>query len=296
MTENGILFSIVIPTYNRADIITKTIESVLSQSYPSFELIIVDDGSKDNTEEVIKKISDSRIKYFKIPNQERGAARNFGTNIAKGDYITFLDSDDVFYNNHLSVASENLTNLHYPELFHIRYEIINKHKNSKYQLPLLNSDANKKLIEGNFMSCNAVFLKTEIAKTNLFNIDRNLSGMEDWELWLRLATKYKINYCNTITSAIINHDERSVLATTKNDLINRTDTLLKYVLENKEILNYYGSKLRLFKASCYTYVALHLSLIKGNRSSVIKYLLKGVQYNPAVIFQRRFLATVKHFI
>jgi glycosyltransferase involved in cell wall biosynthesis len=296
MSRDGIIFSIVIPTYNRAEIISKTINTILSQTFSVFELIIIDDGSTDNTETVINQFSDKRILYKKTSNQERAAARNYGISIAKGDYITFVDSDDIFYSNHLSVAFDNLSKLNYPELFHIRYEITDTDGKVKMRFPYLNENANDNLIKGNFMSCNAVFIKHEVAKKNLFNTDRTLSGMEDWELWLRLAVKYKINYCNTITSAIINHNDRSVLVSDKNILISKVETLIKYILGNKEITNYYGRRMNLFKSSCYSYVALHLSLSQGNRIPALFYLWKGIKENPAMVFQRRFLAIIKHLI
>ena len=102
---SDILFSIIIPTYNREKFIVKTIQSVLSQTYTNFELIIVDDGSTDNTEKFVRNVKDNRIKFFKKENKERGAARNYGTNKAKGDYITFLDSDDLLYSKYLEEAN-----------------------------------------------------------------------------------------------------------------------------------------------------------------------------------------------
>ena len=91
------LFSVVIPSYNRASLIRRSIDSVLSQSVTDFEIIIVDDGSTDNTEEVIKTIGDPRVVYLKQENKGATAARNNGVRHAKGDYVSFLDSDDVWY-------------------------------------------------------------------------------------------------------------------------------------------------------------------------------------------------------
>src|SRR5437763_11554370 len=106
--EGRIFFSIIIPTYNRASMIEKTIQSALNQSYSDYEIIIVDDGSTDNTEQVVLSIKDARIFYFKKENAERAAARNYGAHRAKGDYITFLDSDDVLYPSFLYNASETI--------------------------------------------------------------------------------------------------------------------------------------------------------------------------------------------
>src|ERR1051325_3991500 len=83
-------FSVIIPTYNRADFIRKPIDSVLAQKFSSWELIIVDDGSTDNTGQVVKSFTDSRIHYVYQSNQERSAARNTGIKNSKGQYICFL--------------------------------------------------------------------------------------------------------------------------------------------------------------------------------------------------------------
>ena len=96
-------FSIILPTYNRAHRINRAIESILEQRYSDWELIIVDDASTDNTEEVIQPyLSDLRIRYLKNEtNQERCVSRNIGIYTAKGDYICFLDSDDYHLPHHL---------------------------------------------------------------------------------------------------------------------------------------------------------------------------------------------------
>ena len=94
-------FSIIVPTYNRAQNIKGAIESVLLQTYTSWELIIIDDGSTDHTKEVISKFTDTRINYIYQKNQERSCARNNGIKVAKGQYICFLDSDDFYLANHL---------------------------------------------------------------------------------------------------------------------------------------------------------------------------------------------------
>jgi glycosyltransferase involved in cell wall biosynthesis len=87
-------FSIILPTYNRASFISKAIESVIDQLYNKWELIILDDGSTDNTKEIVLSFNDDRIRYIYQENKERSAARNNGIRNAKGEYICFLDSDD----------------------------------------------------------------------------------------------------------------------------------------------------------------------------------------------------------
>ncbi|MET0463964.1 MAG: glycosyltransferase [Chitinophagaceae bacterium] len=91
------MISAIIPCYNYGHLIADTISSILNQSYQELEVIVIDDGSTDNTEAVVKHIAaeDSRVRYFKFPNTGLGASRNRGIAVAKGDYFQFLDADDL---------------------------------------------------------------------------------------------------------------------------------------------------------------------------------------------------------
>ena len=109
MTQKRPTFSVVIPLYNRADIVSKTIRSVLDQDYQSFEIIVVDDGSKDDPEPAIAAFGDPRIRYVRQDNAGGGAARNRGIEEAQGHYIAFLDSDDLFLPGKLSVMAAALS-------------------------------------------------------------------------------------------------------------------------------------------------------------------------------------------
>ena len=99
-----VFFSVVLPTFNRSNFITGAINSLLNQTYDDWELIIVDDGSTDNTKKVVEQFSkkDSRIKYHYQKNSERSAARNNGINKTKGNYICFIDSDDLYEEGYLN--------------------------------------------------------------------------------------------------------------------------------------------------------------------------------------------------
>lgn len=96
------MVSIILPTYNRAHLIKESINSVLQQTYPDFELLIIDDGSDDNTAEVISAISDNRVRYFKIAHEGHiGKLKNFAIQHSAGDFIAFIDSDDLWKSNKL---------------------------------------------------------------------------------------------------------------------------------------------------------------------------------------------------
>ncbi len=96
MDTDNPLISVILPTYNRGYIVERAIKSVLNQTYKNLELIIVDDGSTDNTEEIVKSIEDKRIIFLKHKkNKGASSARNTGIKNSKGEYISFIDSDDV---------------------------------------------------------------------------------------------------------------------------------------------------------------------------------------------------------
>jgi glycosyltransferase involved in cell wall biosynthesis len=100
--------SVIITTYNQAHFISQAIESVLSQTYNDFELIIIDDGSTDSTAEIVDTYCDPRISYHWQVNQERSSARNLGLTISQAKYITFLDADDLYLPNNLASQSSTL--------------------------------------------------------------------------------------------------------------------------------------------------------------------------------------------
>ncbi len=290
-----LLFSVVIPTYNRAGFILKTIQSVLAQTYQNFEIIIVDDGSTDNTEEVIKPFLSSKIKYFKIPNSERAAARNYGMKRTSGDYITFLDSDDIYYQDYLFNAKNALIGFNYPAFFHLAYESKSGLTGKTLKKYSVKSDDVYSLIKGNHLSCIGVFLKKEATINYAFNEDRHLSGSEDWELWLRLAAKFGLKTDSRISSALISHDSRSVFDYDEEELLNRKNLALHYSFEDPEVKKVFGKYRRKMDAYCDTYISLHLALSLENRQAV-KYLFQAIRYYPMVFFTKRTAAIAKYLL
>src|SRR5690606_16343568 len=125
-------------------------------------------------------------------------------------YVTFLDSDDVVYEHHLATAAKAIEKYVNPEIFHLGFELTDITTGTARSNPLLQGISNERMIDGNQLSCNGVFVRRDIALKHPFNPDRDLSGTEDYELWLRLASRYPI-YCESeVTSSIMQHDARSV--------------------------------------------------------------------------------------
>jgi glycosyltransferase involved in cell wall biosynthesis len=288
-------FSVIIPTYNRAHYIRETVQSVLNQTFSLFEIIVVDDGSTDNTKEVIETIKDSRVSYYKKTNGERAAARNYGTQHASGQYITFLDSDDLFLEHHLREAYNTINKNKSPEIVHLNFMILNKSDGKIQYFNKKNFNVRNELIVGNPFACMGVFLKKEIALSYPFNEDRDLSATEDYELWIRLASRFNFIINNNSTSYIVNHDERSVTNTDETKLLNRKNKFLKYAFEDEFVKKIFLKSLAKMESSLDTYISIHLAL-SGQKKRSLFYLRNAFMKDPLVIFSRRFHAIIKRLI
>ena len=187
------------PTYNRAKIISKAIKSCLEQTYQSIEIIIIDDCSKDNTKEVIKKINDTRIKYIKLL-KHKGASysRNVGIKKAKGRYISFLDSDDVFLPEKLKIQINNLIKHNSDFDFCKVNRIDGKDKNifpNDIQVSIIKNGNiyDELLTNGNFISTQTILVKKIYIEKYLF--DEEIPRLQDYELfsfYYVFFYKYKI--------------------------------------------------------------------------------------------------------
>lgn len=297
MQEIDPFISIVVPSYNRADLIAKTLHSLLDQTYNNYEIIVVDDGSTDNTEEVVAQVKSERVSYYKKQNAERAAARNYGARKAKGDYVNFFDSDDLALQNHVASAAEMIKKYQQPEWFHLGFawatpEIEIFRKVDQYRGDTLN----KLIAKGNPLSCNGVFLRRDIILQHRFNEDRSLSASEDYELWVRLAARYPLYFTNTITSLVIDHEMRSVRTIHGEKLINRLNLLLHYLEQDQKVLSYFGKKFRQIIADSYSYIALHLAEDPAFKAKSVKYLITAVRADAGTVTNRRFYAILKNLL
>ena len=285
-------FSIIIPTYNRGHIIARTIHSALNQQYTNFEVIVVDDGGNDETEVIIKTFNHPALHYFKKANAERGAARNYGVTKSKGDYITFLDSDDILYPDFLANAFE-LATANQPPFFHLAYEIKNERGKILHKMNYIKSNNTKFIERGNFLSCIGVFVRRDVALNYTFNENMLLSGSEDWELWIRLIAHFGIKTDNRISSCIVQHEERSVNNTDEKRLLDRKNLSINFAFSDKQVREKFGPSLSKIESHSLTYIAIHLA-ISGKKKRALFYLAKAFTRNPFVLVERRFGAIIKH--
>jgi glycosyltransferase involved in cell wall biosynthesis len=289
-------FSIVVPTYNREGFVVKTIQSLLNTAYDQFEVIVVDDGSTDNTESAVRQIKDARLSYYKKTNAERAAARNFGARLAKGLYVNFFDSDDTAYPNHLDMAAKAVADLRQPEVFHLGYDVKDGDGVLLRTVSEWTKTINDRLINGNHLSCNGVFLRKDVAEKFPFNETRALSASEDYELWLRLASRFPIHCVNGITSTVVNHEARSVLKINMQGMLKRMEVLRSALLADDQFCKVYAKQISTFDAYCNIYIALHLVLANYPKTKGITYLINAARTKPSVVFTRRFLAVIKKLV
>jgi len=186
--------SVIIPSYNRAHLLGRAIQSILNQTYQDFEIIVVDDGSKDNTEEVVRGFNDKRIRYiWHEVNKGGSAARNTGIKAARGEYIAFQDSDDEWLSQKLEKQMKVFEKVS-PKVGVVYTGYWRLKGDKKTYIPSSKvsqkeGDIHKILLEVNFVTTQAVVVKTEcFERAGMF--EEELRRLEDWELWIRISKYY----------------------------------------------------------------------------------------------------------
>ncbi|WP_034044734.1 glycosyltransferase family 2 protein [Wocania ichthyoenteri] len=211
-------FSVIIPLYNKEKYIEDTLRSVLNQTFQDFEVIIVDDGSTDNSVEEVNKVEDSRISIFTIENQGVSHARNFGISKASTNYIAFLDADDLWLSNHLELQKYMIENFPNCGLYASAYE--KRNYNIKIESYYLNIPKNwvgivENYFESSFVSCIAWTSAVIVPKNVLQNFGGfdekiTLGAGEDTDLWIQIALQYKVAFNNQVTAIYNLHADNRV--------------------------------------------------------------------------------------
>ncbi len=258
------LVSVIVPTYNREKLIPQAIDSVLAQTYKNWELIIVDDRSTDGTKELVKKYieKDNRIKYIlNTHNQGPSGARNQGLEIAKGEYIAFLDSDDVWRKNHLKDAIWFFKNSKVDFIFAdceekgilqnkiisdcsdlVEFRLSIPHRVIKKDFIIYKKSIFREILKNNFITTQTTVIKKK--KINI-RFDENLKNGEDGDFWMRFIKKNNnIGYINKVKCTVRVHDnnisgrslnkKNTILVI--DDLIRRDKKQLKIAPEYKKII------------------------------------------------------------
>ena len=286
MSNSKILFSIIIPTYNRREIISKCLYSVLNQTHQNFEIIIVDNGSSDKTKQfILKNFTDERINYiYQTGSGTPASPRNTGIKNAKYEWICFLDSDDYWDKDKLLLIAKEVTkNNKIDVLCHnekIYYSNKNKFGKTMSYGPYENDFYIKMLLYGNRMSTSAVTIRKSFLNTHdlHFNESKNLITVEDFDLWLRVARAgaYFKFIKKVLGYYVINNDEN--LISNKQLYLKSLDNLIR---KHKNFLSEKNNKNQAyFKKIDLRFKFLKLKYLKQSNFNFFINFLKLFLKNP----------------
>jgi len=196
-------FSVVIAVFNKEKYIANTLKSVLEQTYQNFEIVILNDGSTDNSEAEILKFKDSRIRYFSKENQGAGAARNFVIKEAKHDYIALLDADDSWLPCYLEEQAKMISAFPEESVFATAIDVEKKGKiyPSEYSVPnlQLNEVRVVNFYEASCLNSILTSSSTVLHKKVFSNIgyyDPSIKSGQDTDLWIRLGLEFSVVFLN----------------------------------------------------------------------------------------------------
>jgi glycosyltransferase involved in cell wall biosynthesis len=294
MPNSNPFFSIILPTYNRANLITPALNSVVGQTFLDWELIVVDDGSTDETEKVVKSYGDARIRYFWKENEEKCVARRFGLQQATGKYVCFLDSDDYYYSDYLAFLNQWILstqkNLYFTS--HEGRDLSGNFTRSTILPPDYNFVS---LAKENIVSTNCVCIKKSVIPKDLFPHDLKFKFGQDHYAWLQVAVNHQPMVSPKITAVLTSHPTKI-----SNNL--QDDFILYSIGRMKELFDNHPKMVALFPPSAnhicaiWYATAAYFSIARRQRQKGFIYLCKAIRCNPAVIFHKRTLSTFYRFL
>ncbi len=264
--------SVIIPTYNRPELLRRAVRSVLNQSFEDFEVIIVDDASPIDIKSIVESFNDNRVKYIRHrTNLGAPVARNNGIKRARGKFIAFLDDDDEWLPERLEVQIykfEELDNefgVVYGGFYYISQET---GKIIGQRLPRLRGNVYRELLKENFIGSPTLLIRKEcFKKAGLF--DKKLTSSQDWDMWLRIAKYYKFDYVSKVVAKYYVHGKQ-ISFNMEKYLNGRERFIRKHIdiYKTPKILSIHFSQIGL------------LYLISGNIEKGVNYVLNSIAISP----------------
>lgn len=285
--------SVIIPTYNSAHFIIEAVDSVLAQTFTDFEILVIDDGSKDNTKEVLAEKYGDSIQYFYKENGGVSKARNFGIEKAKGKYVAFLDSDDAWIPEKLEKQIVALEQNPDKKACYASFYLCDEKLN-----PLEINQSERKsdaltdlLLIGNVVATPSTVIAEKEIFQQVGGFDHELSQCADWEMWIRIATKTEFIYVDEPLLKYRQHGSNM----SKNAALLETDTILlmekSFALPNlsKELKSKKNQALaKVYMVSAGTYFRAH-SYKNFLRCAIKSVALDFTQSLRLLDFPRRFI-------
>lgn len=236
------IVSVIIPTCDRAHLLERAVNSVLSQNFDDYEVIVVDDHSRDDTLEVIERLQDKRVRC--IPRSQRGgggAARNTGIKAAAGEYLAFLDDDDAWHDGKLQSQVDVLQRRPEVGLVYTGAVHIHQHNGQIFKMvtPRHRGDIFQALLEHNVIGTTSSIMVRKEALLAVGGFDETFPSCQDWDLYLRLSREWMVEFVGKPLVDFYLHPVRI----TRNDnarIDGRKMILEKYssdIIGNKRILS-----------------------------------------------------------
>lgn len=233
------LVSVIIPTYNRAVLLPRALESVLEQTFEDFEVLVVDDASTDDTPMVMDAYhTDARVRYLR-QSENRGvsAARNRGLREARGELIAFLDSDDEWMPHKIEQQVARYKELSDDAgLIYTGFETVRDNGSTTTHAPDVSGDLFSYLLERNFIYPTSGMMTRRQVVSEVGYFDEKMPANEDWDYYVRIAREYKIEYVDEVLMryyAVLNHERKSLIP--EDDLEARSQFYQKYAAEMAEV-------------------------------------------------------------
>ncbi len=286
-------FSVIIPTYNRAKWIGKTVQSVLNQTFPYFEVIIIDDGSTDGTWEVLRRLSakDARIRIVRnTQNRERAYSRNRGMDLAEGIFVTFLDSDDWMRPTCLEDAHSLIRQDPTIHFLHNRVMLCDARGRLLYRYPAPSlHNRFLAIMKGNFLSCTGVFIHREIYRDRNFRFDEtpDLIYSEDYDLWIRVIAYYRLHRLNRFNTIVVAHEGQSATSQTAHTILQQAQIIYEKITADEYLHRIYAPYLQVYWSSRYL-LATYFALEKGEVREGWRLLSRALWVYGGVLGDRRF--------
>lgn len=279
--KKNINFSIIIPTYNRGWCIERAIGSILNQSFQNWEIIVVDDGSIDNTKEILKKyLNDDRIKYFYKENGGVGSARNVGIGKSLGETIIFLDSDDTLVEDALLVVKK-----YFDEFVNSSFFLFGTRDENGKNMFFIKDNVSEinfkdyiggKKISGEFIPC----VRGSIFCDDMLRFSEKVNGGEGL-LWYNIVRKYPARCINSVIRIYYKDAENSLV---RRDL-DKSKALNIYNI-NKLIIDNFKSDLIKYneKALAVNYfVMANMLALMGKKKKSMAFFSQGIKITPPSI-------------
>jgi GalNAc5-diNAcBac-PP-undecaprenol beta-1,3-glucosyltransferase len=269
-------FSIVIPVYNRGEILVDRLTYLFNQTFKDFEVLIIDDGSKGFIEEVLRSLLGihSNLRVIRQDNKERGAARNLGIHNSLGEYVILFDSDDWMHKDHLAALYAGIEKNNQPDFIATKFNFKNA-DGKVYDSDICTYHPGeydfRLFLNGNPLACNICF-RREQDNLILFEEDRNYAIKEDWMFLISNLRHNKLILLNDVTISMFEHEDRSMRSGNKK-IIEKTIHATEWIRARIDLTG--RETLQLFAHRDY-FCGIH-SYLDNDRKHAIKFSLSAMR-------------------